>query len=127
MWSAIKLVNLKKYFFASFINTIIGILMIIFIYEITNQRLLTIGISSLLGYFYSITTYHKIAFKGKLLKPPYLKYGVSYFSSFLLNGTFTRLSEKLIDNFLIIQLFVVPLVVFIQWLSANLWVFKQKK
>ena len=101
--------------------------MIIFIYEITNQRLLTIGICSLLGYFYSIITYHKIAFKGKLLKPPYLKYGVSYFSSFLLNGTFTRLGEKLIDNFLIIQLFVVPLVVFIQWLSANLWVFKQKK
>ena len=88
---------------------------------------MTIAICSLLGYFYSIFTYHRIAFNGNLNKPPYLKYAVSFTSAFLLNSTFTRLGSKLTDQFLLIQLVVVPLVVFIQWLAANLWVFKPKK
>ena len=88
---------------------------------------MTIGLCSLLGYFYSIMTYHKIAFTGKLSNPPYLKYAISYFSSFILNSTFTRIGEKFISSFLVIQIFVVPLVVVIQWLTANLWVFRSKR
>ena len=66
MWNALKIRNLKKYFLASIINTLIGISLIVVIFKITNQELLTIGLCSLLGYFYSILTYHKIAFTGKL-------------------------------------------------------------
>ena len=127
MWRALHLRNLKRYFFASLINTIIGILAIILVYKITNQRYLTIFICSLFGYFYSIFTYHRIAFTGNLTDPPYLKYAVTYTSSFLLNSTFTRIGEKFVDEFLMVQLFVVPLVVFIQWIASNLWVFKAKK
>lgn len=127
MREALRLRNLKKYFIASLINTVIGVILIILIYKITNLKLITIGICSLLGYFYSILTYHRIAFKGKLSKPPYTKYAVTYISSFLLNSTFTRIGEKFLDQFLLVQLFVVPLVVFIQWIASNLWVFKSKK
>ena len=127
MREALKFRNLKKYLIASFINTVIGIFLIFLIYKITNLKIITIGICSLLGYFYSILTYHKIAFQGKLSKPPYIKYAVTYISSFLLNSTFTRIGEKFVDEFLLVQLFVVPLVVFIQWIASNLWVFKSKK
>ena len=127
MREAIKFRNLKKYLIASFIITVIGIFLIFLIYKITNLKIITIGICSLFGYFYSILTYHKIAFKGKLSKPPYIKYAVTYISSFLLNSTFTRIGEKFVDEFLMVQLFVVPLVVFIQWIASNLWVFKSKK
>ena len=127
MREALKFRNLKKYLIASFINTVIGVFLIFLIYKITNLKIITIGICSLLGYFYSILTYHKIAFKGKLSKPPYIKYAVTYISSFLLNSTFTRIGEKFVDEFLMVQLFVVPLVVFIQWIASNLWVFKSKK
>ena len=123
MREALKYRNLKKYLIASLINTVIGVFLIVLIYKITSLKTITIGICSLLGYFYSILTYHKIAFKGKLSKPPYIKYAVTYISSFLLNSTFTRIG----DEFLIVQLFVVPLVVFIQWIASNLWVFKSKK
>ena len=82
MREALKFRNLKKYLIASFINTVIGIFLIFLIYKITNLKIITIGICSLLGYFYSILTYHKIAFKGKLSKPPYIKYAVTYISSF---------------------------------------------
>ena len=127
MWSALKFRNLKKYFIASIINTVIGIFLIIIVYKLTNLKFLTIAICSLLGYFYSIFTYHKIAFKGKLRNPPYTKYAVTYTSSFLLNSTFTNIGNRITDQFLIIQLIVVPLVVIIQWLASNLWVFKSKK
>ena len=127
MWDALKFKNLKKYLIASFINTLIGICLIVFVYRITNQELLTIGLCSLIGYFYSILTYHRIAFNGKLSNPPYLKYAISYFSSFILNSTLTRIGEKMLSSFLVIQIFVVPLVVIIQWLTANLWVFRRKR
>lgn len=127
MWSALRLRNLKRYFLASIINTIIGIFAIILFYKLTNQRYLTIFICSFIGYAYSIMTYYLIAFPGKLSKPPYIKYGITYCSSFFLNGLLTRLAINFTDNFLIIQLFVIPLVVFIQWLASNLWVFKSKR
>ncbi len=127
MWRALRLRNLKRYFLASIINTIIGIFAIILFYKLTNQRYLTILICSFIGYIYSIMTYHLIAFPGQLLKPPYIKYGITYSSSFFLNGFLTRLAGSLIDEFLIIQLFVIPTVVFIQWLASNLWVFKAKR
>ena len=124
---ALRFRNLKRYFFASSINTFIGILAIIFFYKLTNQKYLTILICSFVGYFYSIMTYHIIAFPGKLSKPPYIKYATTYSSSFFLNGALTRIGSVLTNDFLLIQLFVVPSVVFLQWLASNLWVFRGKK
>ena len=127
MWSPLKFNNLKKYFLASLINTIIGILMIMIVYELTSQKYLTIFVCCLIGYFYSIITYHFIAFPGKLIHPPYRKYSLTYSSSFLLNGLLTRLGNLITEQFLLIQLFVIPIVVIIQWLASNLWVFNSKE
>ena len=105
MWSALRFRNLKRYFFASSINTFIGILAIIFFYKLTNQKYLTILICSFVGYFYSIMTHHMIAFPGKLSKPPYIKCN----NLFLLFSEWglTRISSEVTDNFLIALLFQV--------------------
>ena len=115
--------GIHRYLLASGINTLIGILVIACIYRVTGLPFLTVGLAAVLGYGYSILSYHYLAFNGKGKRPPYARYAAVYGLAYLLNTSFTVIGLKLTGNFFLVQLFTIPLVVVLQWISARLWVF----
>ena len=119
--------SLARYALASLINTSIGILVIAILYQISKSKDITIVSATLIGYIYSIITYHRIAFKGKLKHPPYFKYAITYGCSCLANMGLTNALLTIAPNtsFLAIQLLVVPIVVVSQWVVSTLWTFRQ--
>jgi hypothetical protein len=70
--------GLHRYLLASGINTLIGILIIVSIYSVTRLPFLTVGLAALLGYGYSLFSYHYVAFNGKGRRPPYVRYALVY-------------------------------------------------
>ena len=119
--------SLARYALTSLINTSIGILVIAVLYQVSKSKDITIASAALIGYFYSIITYHKIAFKNNLKYPPYFKYAITYGGSYLANMGLTDTCLRIAPNasFLAIQLVVVPLVVVSQWLVSTLWTFRK--
>ena len=124
MKSPLSLYRLARYLSASVLNTAIGLAVIALLYTVTKAPYVTIALSGLLGYLYSIFSFHYIAFGAKGRRVPYRKYALTYFSAFILNLVLTRLLLGPLNSFVLVQVIVLPLVVGLQWLTANFWVFK---
>ena len=115
---------LRKYASAALINTSVGLLLIGLLYRWTASPMLTISISTLLGYAYSLATYHTIAFPGQRRSPPYLRYGVIYGLSLGLNSGLTLAVLAIKSSFWLAQLVALPIVVGVQWFGLNRWAFR---
>ena len=115
-----------RYCTAALINTIIGLAALAILYRVTNMPYVTIGLSAVLGYTYSLFTYHRIAFKGRAGKPPYYSYAVVYGTAFMLNSLLTIAALRITSNFLLAQVIILPLVVVMQWTASNFWAFRSK-
>jgi hypothetical protein len=122
--SPLSLYRLARYFSASILNTAIGLSIIAMLYYVTKAPYVTIALSGLLGYLYSIFSFHYIAFAGKGRRVPYKKYALTYSTAFVLNIVLTKALMSTLNSFVLVQAIVLPLVVGLQWLTANLWVFK---
>lgn len=105
-------------------NTAIGLAVIAILYYVTKAPYVTIALSALLGYLYSVFSFHYIAFAGKGKRVPYKKYALTYFTAFILNMVLTKALLNSLHSFVLVQVIVLPLVVGLQWLTANFWVFK---
>lgn len=116
--------QLAKYFSASVLNTLLGVAIIFVLYRLTDAPYITLVLSSLIGYIYSICSYHYIAFSGKGRKPPYKRYALTYFTALGLNTGITSILMLVTRDFMVIQAIVLPIIVGLQWLAANYWVFK---
>ena len=119
-----RFTRLRKYASAALINTTAGLLIIWLLYQWTASPILTIAISTLLGYGYSLASYHTIAFPGQRRSPPYLRYGVIYGLSLGMNSGLTYAVISLSSSFLLAQMVSLPIVVTFQWFGLNRWVFK---
>ena len=102
-----------------------GIGIIAATYHVTHNPYTTILISTVLGYIYSLITYHYIAFDGKGLKPPYARYAIIYGSAYLLNTFLTKAMMQYTHSFLHTQIIVVLLVATLQYVAARLWGFRK--
>jgi hypothetical protein len=111
---------------AAALNTLIGILVIAVVYNFTSSPYVTIALSSVIGYSYSLATYHNIAFNRRTIRPPYIRYGVVYLTAFILNSSLTTVGLKVYPHFISIQIVVIPLVVVLQWFASNFWAFNPK-
>jgi hypothetical protein len=118
---------LSRYVAAAAINTLLGIVVIAVVYTITNKPYETIAISAALGYCYSLTTYHNIAFYRRTGRPPFLRYAVVYLTAFILNSGLTTIALMIYPRFIAVQFAVIPLVVLLQWFASNFWAFKPKR
>ncbi len=116
-----------RYLSASLINTAIGVFVMFALYTFTKQPYLTIASSAVIGYMYSLFTYHTIAFKRRTSKPPFIKYAVVYIVAFALNSGMTFVGLRLLPSFLAVQIMVIPLVVVAQWFASSLWAFSSNK
>jgi hypothetical protein len=122
--SPLSLYRLARYLSASVLNTAIGLAVIAILYYVTKAPYVTIALSALLGYLYSVFSFHYIAFAGKGRRVPYKKYALTYFTAFILNIVLTKALLNSLHSFVVVQVIVLPLVVGLQWLTANFWVFK---
>jgi hypothetical protein len=117
---------MTRYFTAALINTILGLTILAILYRVTYMPYVTIGLSTVFGYIYSLFTYHRIAFKGRAGKPPYCSYAVVYGTAFMLNSLLTIGALRMTSNFLLAQVVILPLVVVMQWAASNFWAFRSK-
>lgn len=117
--------RIYKYASASLFNTILGIGIIAAIFHVTHNPYATILISAVLGYIYSLITYHYIAFDGKGLKPPYARYAIIYGSAYFLNTFLTKGLMEYTHSFLYTQIIIIPLVATLQYVAARLWGFRK--
>ena len=115
-----------RYLLTAFINTLIGLSVISCIYTMTNMPYLTVGLSAGLGYLYSLFTYFYIAFRSQTESPPYMRYAAVYFTAFALNSSLTWIGMSILKNFIVVQIFVLPIVVILQWVASNRWAFRIK-
>ena len=122
----IKKLGLHKYVFAGTINTAIGVAVIMVAFRLTQNPIITIGISASLGYLYSLLTYHYLAFDGKGLRPPYKRYAIIFGSAFILNAGSTTILLKHINSFVSVQILILPLIIIGQWVASKFWVFKKQ-
>ena len=122
---SLQSLGIHKYASASLFNTIVGIGIIAAIFHLTHNPYATILISAVLGYVYSLITYHYIAFDGKGLKPPYLRYAIIYTSAYLLNTLLTKALMASLQSFLYTQIIIIPIVAILQWIAARLWGFRK--
>ena len=116
--------HLRNYASAALINTAAGLLIIYLLYHCTASPIITISISTLLGYAYSLATYHTIAFPGKRRAPPFLKYSFIYSLSICINSGLTYAVMSMTSSFWIGQLIALPIAIIFQWLGLNLWAFR---
>ena len=122
---SLQSLGIHKYAAASLLNTITGIGIIAALFHLTHNPYITIFMSAMLGYGYSLITYHFIAFAGKGLKLPYARYAIIYASSYVLNTFLTRMLMASYDNFLYTQVVAIPVVAIVQWIMARLWGFRK--
>lgn len=109
---------------ASTLNTILGLAIISLLYKATNSPFAAIGISATIGYLYSIYSYNAIGFGRGLSRPPYKKYMIVYVSAFAINVSLTKVGLRLTDSFFLVQAFVLPTVVCMQWIASYFWAFR---
>ena len=122
---SLRRLGIHKYASASIVNTLTGIAIIATIFHITYNPYATILFSSALGYFYSLITYHYIAFDGKGLKPPYKRYAIIYGSAYLINTLLTEALMHYMHSFLYTQIITIPVVAILQFVAARLWGFRK--
>jgi hypothetical protein len=109
------------------INTLLGVLAMIAIYKLTRAPFLTILLSALAGYTYSIYSYNIVGFARGLTRPPYKRYMVVYSSSVVINLLLTRVGMSITGNFFLVQAIVLPSVVGLQWIASYFWAFRRQK
>jgi len=112
---------------ASSLNTTMGVGTIGILYELTKRPYIALTMSAFLGYIYSIYSYNAIGFERGASRPPYKRYFIVYASGLAANTMLTQVGLHITGNFLAIQLFVLPLVVSLQWLASCLWAFRSQK
>ena len=108
---------------AALINTAIGIIVISILYRLTDRVYITIAASAGIGYIYSLLTYHNIAFNRRTGSPPYVKYAIVYIIACSLNSALTFVGLRLLSSFVLVQMFVIPIVVLLQWFASTFWAF----
>jgi putative flippase GtrA len=118
--------GLHRYALASGVNTVIGILLIAALYHATGSAHVTIILSAMLGYLYSLLSYNHIAFKSRERRLPYVRYAVVYASALTLNALITQAVMLSSKSFLTAQIIAIPTVIILQWMASRFWVFRSR-
>lgn len=116
----------NKYIIVGFLNTLFGYLLFSFLVFLDFDVKFALLFSYILGIIFNFITYKYLVFKIPFNLNRLLKYIIVYISTYNINLYLLNYIYKIINNYYISQMFVLPLIIVLTWFLLNKWVFKNE-